>query len=161
MVRESVSRRSGIFVLLLVLSLVAWPLVATPEVPVPPPADTTTVAPPADDPADVPPLDDTTTASTTTYYEEDSPMGDEEGALVCAGCAAVGVALPLVILGISIAIAIWIHRDATARNIPNAVLWALLGFLFNLVGLVIYLIARKNMAPPQAPPGSAPPSYGG
>jgi hypothetical protein len=105
---------------------------------------------------------ETDTASTTTYYEDEADdveeMTDEEGARVCAACAAMGVALPLIMLGISIAIAFWIYRDAKARGITSAALWAVIGFLFNLLGLVIYLIARRGMTPPAAgAPGSTPP----
>lgn len=104
-------------------------------------------------------LEPTDTASTTTYYEEDdSGDGDEEGAAVCAACAAVSFAVPLVFLGISIAIAIWIYRDANERNISSAPLWAIIGFLFNILGLVIYLIARRGMQPPAAPGSTMPPS---
>lgn len=103
-------------------------------------------------------LEPTDTGSTTTYYEEDD-TGDreEEGAAVCAACAAVGFAVPLVFLGISIAMAIWIYRDAKERNISSAPLWAIIGFLFNILGLVIYLIARRGMQPPAAPGSTAPP----
>lgn len=105
----------------------------------------------------------TDTASTTTYYEDemdDAMDGDEQGAKVCAACAAFGIALPLILLGISIAIALWIYRDAKERGITSAPLWAILGFLFNILGLVIYLIARNGMTPPSSSaPGStaAPP----
>jgi hypothetical protein len=101
------------------------------------------------------------TPSTTTYYEEDDEADDDdssrEGAAVCATCAAFGIAFPLIMLGISIAIAFWIYRDAKERGITSAALWAILGFLFNILGLVIYLIARKGMTPPGAPGSTMPP----
>ena len=123
------------------------------------PTDTTLTEPA---PMEPDPFETTTTetASTTTYFEEDDDgMSAEEGAAVCAGCMAFGVALPLILLGISIAIAFWIYRDAKERNISSAPLWAILGFLFNLLGLVIYLIARGGMTPPSsgAVPPTAPP----
>jgi hypothetical protein len=124
------------------------------------PTDTTLTEPA---PMEPDPFETTTTetASTTTYFEEDDDgMSDEEGAVVCAGCMAFGVALPLILLGISIAIAFWIYRDAKERNISSAPLWAILGFLFNLLGLVIYLIARGGMTPPSSgavPPMAPPP----
>lgn len=130
---------------------------ATPPEETPLPSDT---VPPVEEPfeEEFP----TETASTTTYFEDDF---EDEGAAFCAGCAVLGIAFPLVILGISIAIALWIWRDAKERNIASAPLWAILGFLFNVLGLVIYLIARKNMSgpPPAAqqpppPPNVPPPS---
>lgn len=116
----------------------------------------------------------TTTASTTTYYEEtpdsapstttyyeddyETPMDDAAPA-ACAGCLAVGVAFPLVLLVISIGIALWIYRDAKERGVQAPALWAILGFIFNVLGLVIYLIARKNMSQPGGgtPPAGPPP----
>src|SRR5687767_9779045 len=94
--------------------LLALPVAATP---VPPPTDTTipTDTMPEEFPTDtmVPEEEvptDTSMPSTTTYYEEDDDFtgADEEGAFACATCMAFGAVLPLVILGISIAIAIWI-----------------------------------------------------
>lgn len=104
-------------------------------------------------------LEPTETASTTTYYEDDGMDDDDEekGAAVCATCAAATFAVPLILLGISIAIALWIYRDAKERGITSAALWAILGFLFNILGLVIYLIARKGMEPPAAPGSTVPP----
>ena len=105
----------------------------------------------------------TETESTTTYYEydvDDDVTSDEDGAKVCAACAAFGIAIPLILLGISIAVALWIYRDAKSRGITSAPLWAILGFFFNILGLVIYLIARNGMTPPSSSaPGStmAPP----
>ena len=100
-----------------------------------------------------------TSPTTTTYYEEDNEV-DEVPPAACAGCLAVGAAVPLIFLVLSIGIALWIFRDAKERGIQSAPLWAILGFFFNILGLVIYLIARKNMS--QGPPaaygtGSAPP----
>ncbi len=42
-----------------------------------------------------------------------------------------------------IAVIIWVYRDAEQRGM-NGVLWALLVFVGNLVGLLIYLIVRTN-----------------
>ncbi len=48
-----------------------------------------------------------------------------------------------------IAVVIWVYRDAESRGM-NGVLWALLVFIGNLIGLLIYLIVRSD-------PGKAPP----
>jgi hypothetical protein len=42
-----------------------------------------------------------------------------------------------------IAIIIWIYKDAERRRM-NGVLWALLVFIGNLIGLLIYLIVRQD-----------------
>jgi uncharacterized membrane protein YqaE (UPF0057 family) len=43
---------------------------------------------------------------------------------------------------VGILIAIWINGDSKKRGM-NPILWTILGFLFGLIGAVIYLIARK------------------
>ena len=98
-------------------------------------------------------------ATTTTYYEDEDFGNDaeEEGALACAACAAIGLAGPLIFLGLSIAIAIWMWRDAKSRNDQYAPLWGIVGFLFNLLGLIIYLVVRSQKDRPNAPPPAAPP----
>ncbi|MFA9454192.1 MAG: zinc ribbon domain-containing protein [Candidatus Aminicenantaceae bacterium] len=51
-----------------------------------------------------------------------------------------------------IAVVIWVYRDAESRGM-NGVLWALLVFIGNLIGLLIYLIVRSD--PGKAPPKEA------
>lgn len=162
----TVRRALGAAALLLVVLVPAGVAAPFPTDTTPPPTDTALPPTDTDIPSEVPVPTDTAlppdepipteTSPTTTYFEEDLEVYDDEGAAVCAGCAALGIALPLIVLGISIAIALWIYRDAKERNIASAALWAILGFLFNLLGLIIYLIARKNMSGPppaaQAPP---------
>lgn len=45
---------------------------------------------------------------------------------------------------IDIVIAYWIHKDAKSRNNENAVLWAVLGFFFNWIGLLVYLLTQRK-----------------
>ncbi len=45
-----------------------------------------------------------------------------------------------------IAVLIWVYRDAERRKM-NGVLWGLLVFIGNLVGLIIYLIVRTESRP--------------
>jgi hypothetical protein len=84
------------------------------------------------------------------------------GMLFCGGCVTFVVLLSLLPTAISVLIAVWIYYDARKRNDPNAVPWALLGFLLNVIGWIAYLIAREQhpapaAAPPAAPPGPPPP----
>jgi hypothetical protein len=44
----------------------------------------------------------------------------------------------------------WVYRDAERRGM-NGVLWALLVFIGNLVGLIIYLIVRNESRPARGP----------
>ena len=39
---------------------------------------------------------------------------------------------------------VWVARDAKARGMDSAVLWMLLVFFLNLIGLVIYLLSRPQ-----------------
>ena len=63
-----------------------------------------------------------------------------------AGCACCGTFLfiPIVFLALSIALLVWVARDAKARGMDSAVLWMLLVFFLNVLGLVIYLLARPQ-----------------
>ena len=45
-----------------------------------------------------------------------------------------------------IAVIVWVYRDAEQRGM-NGVLWALLVFIGNLIGLLIYLIVRSDNVP--------------
>lgn len=45
-----------------------------------------------------------------------------------------------------IAVIVWVYRDAERRGM-NGVLWALLVFIGNLIGLIIYLIVRQDNLP--------------
>jgi hypothetical protein len=94
-------------------------------------------------------IEQTTTEQTTTYFEDDDEAQD--GALACGVCGGIGLIFFVLPLLISIGIAWWIYKDATRRENPQAVLWAVLGFFFNIIGLIIYLIAR-----PKGPPGMTP-----
>ena len=51
--------------------------------------------------------------------------------------------LSLVLLVIWIFVIVWVYRDAERRGM-NGILWALLVFIGNLIGLLIYLIVRSG-----------------
>jgi hypothetical protein len=56
-----------------------------------------------------------------------------------------GLMITLLLLILWIVVIIWVYRDAERRGM-NGVLWALLVFVGNLVGLLIYLIVRTDRA---------------
>jgi len=56
--------------------------------------------------------------------------------------------LSFVLLIIWIFVIVWVFRDAERRGM-NGVLWALLVFIGNLIGLLIYLIVRSDSLPSQ------------
>lgn len=45
---------------------------------------------------------------------------------------------------ISLVIGFFIHKDAIEKRISNPEIWLLIGIIFNLLGLIIYLLARRN-----------------
>jgi hypothetical protein len=66
------------------------------------------------------------------------------GQLAGCGCCGTFIAIPIVFFVLSIALLVWVARDAKARGMDSAVLWMLLVFFLNLVGLVIYIFARPQ-----------------
>ncbi len=50
----------------------------------------------------------------------------------------------LIMLVIWIFVIVWVYRDAERRGM-NGILWALLVFIGNLIGLLIYLIVRSDI----------------
>jgi Phospholipase_D-nuclease N-terminal len=66
------------------------------------------------------------------------------GGLAACGCCGTFIFIPIVFLALSIALLVWVARDAKARGMDSAVLWMLLVFFLNLIGLVIYLFARPQ-----------------
>ena len=61
--------------------------------------------------------------------------------------------LSLVLLIIWVLVIVWVYRDAERRGM-NGVLWALLVFIGNLIGLLIYLIVRSDYRPSLEKPHS-------
>src|SRR4051794_30390220 len=67
----------------------------------------------------------------------------------------------IVAIGIHLAITYWIYNDAKKRGNPNAVIWAVLNFLSDPLGLLLYLVIGRNQTtplggPPPAAPGPPP-----
>jgi heme/copper-type cytochrome/quinol oxidase subunit 2 len=59
--------------------------------------------------------------------------------------------IPLVWFIIGILLAIWVYRDAESRGM-NGVMWLIILFIAGIVGLIIYLIVRKDKTQNKAPP---------
>ncbi len=45
---------------------------------------------------------------------------------------------------VSIIIAYYVHKDAIRRGIINSEIWLIIAFIFNVIGLILYLLARRN-----------------
>jgi cytochrome bd-type quinol oxidase subunit 2 len=69
----------------------------------------------------------------------------------CAACGSCGGVLFIAIAWfvLSIALLVWVARDAKARGMDSSILWMLLVLFLGLIGLVIYLLARPqgNLVP--------------
>ena len=66
----------------------------------------------------------------------------------------------VVAIGIHLAITYWIYNDAKKRGNPNAVIWAVLNFLSDPLGLLLYLVIGRNQTTPLGgppPPAAGPP----
>ena len=64
----------------------------------------------------------------------------------------------LVWLAVVIGITYWIYNDAKKRANPNAVLWAVVGFFLNIVGLLLYILVGRNQGTPMGGPPPAGPT---
>jgi len=74
---------------------------------------------------------------------------DPASTLAGCGCCGTFIIIPIVFLALSIALLVWVARDAKARGMDSAVLWMLLVFFLNLLGLLIYILSRPqgNLVP--------------
>ncbi|MFX1446566.1 MAG: hypothetical protein ACFFCG_00355 [Promethearchaeota archaeon] len=50
----------------------------------------------------------------------------------------------IIFIVISVLIAYYVHKDAIRRGIKNSEFWLVIGLIFNLLGLLLYLIVRGN-----------------
>jgi len=58
--------------------------------------------------------------------------------------------LPLVFFIVAILLCVWVYRDAESRGM-SGVLWLIIVLITGIIGLIIYLIVRKEKAPPGPP----------
>ncbi len=50
----------------------------------------------------------------------------------------------IIYLLVSITIAYYVHRDAIRRGIKNCEVWLLIGLIFNVLGVLLYILVRRN-----------------
>ena len=50
----------------------------------------------------------------------------------------------IIYLGIAILLAYYVHKDAVKRGIANPEIWMIIILVFNVVGVLLYLLVRKN-----------------
>jgi hypothetical protein len=66
------------------------------------------------------------------------------GAGVCAALSGILIMIPVVIIGVNIAMIVWVAKDSKARGMENSVVWMLLVFFTSVLGFVIYLLSRPK-----------------
>jgi hypothetical protein len=63
----------------------------------------------------------------------------------CAGLGCFGaIAVFAVLIGINIAILLWVKNDATARGMENPLMWLIIVLFTGFVGLIIYILVRPK-----------------
>jgi len=65
--------------------------------------------------------------------------------------ASVFCLIPVVWFIIAILLCIWVYRDAESRGMSGA-LWLIIVLIAGLIGLIIYLVVRKEKRAAPAPP---------
>lgn len=69
------------------------------------------------------------------------------GCLACGGCGggiAVVIAVIVGSIALSIALLVWVARDAKNRGMDNSVMWMILVFFTSFIGLIIYIFSRPQ-----------------
>ena len=54
------------------------------------------------------------------------------------------IMIPIVIIGINIAMIVWVAKDSKARGMENSIVWMLLVFSTSFFGFVIYILSRPK-----------------
>jgi hypothetical protein len=70
-----------------------------------------------------------------------------DAAAASAGCLACGGGMIVLIVGsivLSIALLVWVARDAKNRGMDNSVMWMILVFFTSFIGLIIYIFSRPQ-----------------
>jgi cytochrome bd-type quinol oxidase subunit 2 len=83
-------------------------------------------------------------AGSTTLLAQDDSAASAGAAAGCLACYGGMMVLALVWIAISIALMVWVYRDAKARGMDNSVVWVFVIFFLGLIGLVIYLLVRPK-----------------
>ncbi|MCW3985241.1 MAG: hypothetical protein NWE91_02375 [Candidatus Bathyarchaeota archaeon] len=72
-----------------------------------------------------------------------------------AGLAGILCIIPVVFFLIAILLCVWVYRDAESRGM-NGALWLIIVLITGIIGLIIYLIVRKDKTPSSPVPPSPP-----
>ncbi|MFQ6121387.1 MAG: PLD nuclease N-terminal domain-containing protein, partial [Methanosarcinales archaeon] len=74
------------------------------------------------------------------------PPTREEEALcgLCGLFVGAFILIPIILFIISIALLVWVARDAKNKGMDNPALWMIIVFFLNIIGLIIYLLSRPS-----------------
>jgi heme/copper-type cytochrome/quinol oxidase subunit 2 len=75
----------------------------------------------------------------------------QEEWLIWGGLSLIFCLIPIVWFIIGILLCIWVYRDAESRGM-NGILWLIVVLIAGIIGLIIYLVVRKDKTSSQAPP---------
>jgi uncharacterized membrane protein YhaH (DUF805 family) len=82
--------------------------------------------------------------SGVAFGQRSGNADDGAACAACGGCGLLMILIPVVFFVLSIALLVWVARDAKARGMDSAVLWMVLVFFTNVIGLIIYIFARPQ-----------------
>jgi uncharacterized membrane protein YhaH (DUF805 family) len=80
----------------------------------------------------------------TLLQAQRSDASGAAGCAACSGCGGLFILVWLGLIGLQIALWVWVARDAKARGMDSAILWMLLVVFVPLLGIVVYLFARPQ-----------------
>ncbi|MBO3839967.1 MAG: hypothetical protein QXN75_04415 [Thermoproteota archaeon] len=79
------------------------------------------------------------------------PVYPTQGEWIFAGIMGVLCLVPIIYWVIAILLCIWVYRDAESRGM-NGVMWLIVVLIAGIIGLIIYLVVRKEKPPAPPPP---------
>lgn len=83
-------------------------------------------------------------ASAVAATAQNNDASAAAGCAACSGCGGLFLALGLGLVGLHIALLIWVARDAKNRGMDSAILWMLLVLFLPLIGFIVYIFARPQ-----------------
>ncbi len=73
-----------------------------------------------------------------------NPAAAAGGAAACLACGTLPIVIIVLLIICGIAILVWVAKDAKRRGMDSPVIWMILVFFTNWVGLIIYILSRPK-----------------
>jgi hypothetical protein len=87
---------------------------------------------------------DPTPTAVPSPYPTLEPTAAAAKAVAGVACCGTFTLMLLALVALSIALLVWVARDAKARGMDGAVIWMLVVFFTSVIGLVVYLFSRPQ-----------------